>query len=254
MKDFYIFGMGRSGTSIIQDYIANRLNNCCDVLDLGEIFSPYWYVSYADDRPIMIPDISAAESYSFTEHSKIFERYQGRHRLVKQIFWKQSMPAVEYSLKNKSATWIIISRNQTVDHFLSYAIAERTDTWNIRDNNEATEYRKSVTPFNVEQQCIDYWISLVKSFRAARSLVESSGIDIKYVSYERMAHDCDQIGQDLLNTINVTGCLWKPHTEDDFFANKTASSYKKLFSFEEKICLIKNWYDVENQIIRALGQ
>lgn len=254
MADFHILGLARSGTSIVEDYIVNRLNNCgAGVIDLSEFFSPYWYVRYADDGPDMEFNLEAVDSYSFAERVAMFERYRSRHRLVKQIYWLQSLPAIDYCLGNRSANWIIVDRSNTVEHFLSYAIADRYNTWNFRDRQQVSDYKQTVEPFVSNQHFLNEWIDRVKSFRSTVQSVKASGVTVHHVHYDSMHQDCDRIGPALLDSVGLGHCAWKLHDQDHFFTDNTIPTYKKLFDLEEKTRLVLNWRDVEQQLLADLG-
>lgn len=254
MTDIHILGMARSGTSIVEQYLYDRLTQCSvEVMDLREFFSPYFRVGYTDVLHMEF-DVAASKYYSLPERISIFEQFKNHNKLVKQIHWDNARGAVDYSLLNGDAVWIIIVRPDVVDHFLSYAIAENSNTWNVDNTTHLFDYRKSIKPFEVSQRVIDFWIKTTESFRDTRKLVEESGANIQYVSYDNLHYDCDKVGKTLLRKFGISESLWIDHTDDNFFNNQESQTYKKLFTLDEKQKLVTNWKPSCDQIVSVLGK
>lgn len=253
MTDIHILGMARSGTSIVEQYLYDRLTKCCvDILDLREFFSAYFRVNYADQLTMDF-DISASNSYSLSDRIEIFEKYKDRNKLIKQIHWETSEEAVCYALRDTEAVWVIITRPDVTDHFLSYAIAEKYNTWNVDSEQDLARYRKTVTPFEVNQTIIDFWINTALSFRNTRKIVESAGVTIRYVSYDNMPVDCDMMGDMLLDKFGIYEAKWPLHSSDNFFSKDDLGTYKKLFTIDEKKHLVTNWREATSLIVNVIG-
>jgi len=113
-KEVHLLATPRSGSTVTTDYIANRLKACgVDVLYLKEYFSRYRVFVDSDQGPIVSrysDKISKQEkqSWNVSQVIPLYEKYNHRDKLVKDVIIRDYDPIVEYINSRNNSKWLIL--------------------------------------------------------------------------------------------------------------------------------------------------
>jgi len=246
MTDIHLFGMPRSGNTIVRQYLLDRLSAAgVDMLYLSEFFSPYMLFDHDQQglSNLRFPRDLPLDFDSATRLA-IFENYQHRHRFIKQMHMPGYTYGIEHCIAVQDGIWLIMDRADTLEHCLSDIVARVGGKYNIYNQEEADRYTSELSPFEANLDLVHTWLEARTKFRGLVKRLIDLNLVFGKITYETMIADCDIMGPRILERFGISASEWKLHEEDDFMS-KYIHRTRKLFSLADKKHLVTNWQAVE---------
>lgn len=245
MTDIHLFGMPRSGSSIVRQYLWDRLSSSgVDMLNLGEFFSPFILFDHDQQGLSNIRDRDLPLDFDPVTRLAIFENYHHRHRFIKQLHIPRYTYGIEHCITVPDGIWLIIERSDTLEHCLSAIVARVGGKYNITNQEEADRYRSELSPFEADLNRVRRWLTVRAEFKELIARLIHLKLVFGKITYETMIADCDVLGPKILERFGISATKWKSHGEDDFMS-KYKGRTRKLFSLDDKKRLVTNWQAVE---------
>jgi hypothetical protein len=246
MTDIYLFGMPRSGNTIVRQYLLDRLSAAgVDMLYLSEFFSPYMLFDH-DQQGLSNLRFPRDLPLDFDHDTRlaIFENYHHRHRFIKQMHVPGYTYGIERCITVPDGIWLIMDRADTLEHCLSVILARVGGKYNIYNQEEANRYKSELSPFEADLDLVRKWLEARAKFQELLARLFHLKLVFGKITYETMVADCDVIGPKILERFGISVTKWKLHGEDDFMS-KYIHRTRKLFSLDDKKRLVTNWQAVQ---------
>lgn len=171
VKKILIFGMARTGTTLLQQILANDLYNV-----------PNWNEPFNMTHKIIV-DNEAIDA----------DHYE----------WAQSVDQGVFKLLAHNLDYIQIDRMLAVGNFDLVVLTERQDLiecclslyWSAKNNKYHYRHRSEaqLAEFTAEESFVTHWCRSYRNYERSKSFVISSGIPYNIIRYEDFMNDKPQM-------------------------------------------------------------